>query len=115
MHPLAAGSGSNAALTVLGIILIVVGIVAYWIPTIVGVARRKDIPNFAGVIIINALLGWTVIGWIVALVMAVKSKPKPVAFAPGPYGYAPPPQQPPQTWPQPTAPQPPQWQDPRQP
>jgi hypothetical protein len=57
----------------------------YWTPTIIGIARHKHIPNVGGVIIVNALLGWTVIGWIIALVMAVKSKPQPVVFAPAYY------------------------------
>ena len=131
-HPLAASPPSNAGSTALGFIFLAFGIVAYWVPSIVAIARRKDIPNFAGVIIINFLLGWTFIGWIVALVMAVKSRPQPAVFAPGPYGFAPPPgpfgpsqpgpygygpppQQPPQTFPYPPAQQPQQWQDPRQP
>jgi hypothetical protein len=113
MHPLAAASGSNPALTVLGIVLIVLGIVAYWTPTIIAIFRWKDIPNGGGVIVLN-FFGFTVVCWIIALVMAVKSRPRPVGFAPGPYGFPLPPQQP-QTFPQPTAPQPQQWQDPRQP
>ena len=91
MHPLAAGSGSNAGATVLGFVIWAVIFAAYWTPTIVGIARRRHIPNVGGVIIINALLGWTVIGWIVALVMAVRSAPR------YPYGRPPyPPQYPPQ-------------------
>src|SRR5260221_10869884 len=114
MPSLAAGSCNNAASTVLVIIVWALIIAAYWVPTIIAIFRWKDIPNGGGVIVLN-FFGFTVVCWIIALVMAVRSKPRPVAFAPGPYGFPLPPQQPPQTWPQPTAPQPPQWQNPQQP
>jgi hypothetical protein len=60
MHPLAAASGSNAASTVLGIVLIVVGFAAYWTPTIIAIFRWKDIPNGGGVIVLN-FFGFTVV------------------------------------------------------
>jgi hypothetical protein len=81
--PAATQTASGAASTVLAVVLIILAIAAYWVPTIIAIARHKDIPNFAGVIVINFLLGWMFIGWVVALVMAVRSKPRPVVFAPG--------------------------------
>jgi len=39
----------------------------YFIPTIVGWGHR----NAASVTVINVFLGWTFIGWVVALAMAV--------------------------------------------
>jgi Na+/H+-dicarboxylate symporter len=47
--------------------------VMYWVPTIIAVLRRT--PSALGVAAINFFLGWTVIGWIVALVMALASPP----------------------------------------
>jgi Superinfection immunity protein len=41
----------------------------YVVPTIVAVSR--DMPNKGSTIAINLLLGWTVIGWVVALAMAL--------------------------------------------
>ena len=32
-------------------------------------------PNDGSVIVVNVLLGWTVVGWIIALAMACRSKP----------------------------------------
>lgn len=39
----------------------------YFLPTILG--RKKN--NFNSILILNILLGWTLIGWIVALVWSV--------------------------------------------
>ncbi len=41
----------------------------YFLPTIIVLARRKK--NVLGPILVNVLLGWTVIGWIVALIWAL--------------------------------------------
>ena len=45
----------------------------YWLPTIIAIARRT--PSALGVAAINFFLGWTIIGWIVALVMALAASP----------------------------------------
>ena len=42
-------------------------LVVYFFPTIVAALRSH---NPGGVFIINLLLGWTLMGWVVALVMA---------------------------------------------
>ena len=89
----AAGS-SNGASIALGILFWALIIIAYWVPTIVVLSRKA--PNVGQVVVVNFALGWTFIGWIVALVMALKPKQQPVYLAyppPGPYG--PPPGQPP--------------------
>jgi Superinfection immunity protein len=46
-----------------------VGLVLYLLPTIIVLARRKK--NVLGPILVNVLLGWTVVGWIVALIWAL--------------------------------------------
>jgi len=46
-----------------------VSLALYFLPTIIVVARHKK--NVLGPILVNVLLGWTVIGWIVALIWAV--------------------------------------------
>lgn len=68
----AAASSANPAV---GIIVAILAILAYWLPSIVAVIRR--VPNIGSVIVVDMLLGWTVIGWIVALAMAFRSKPPP--------------------------------------
>jgi hypothetical protein len=44
------------------------GLAIYLLPTIVVIARRKK--NVIGPILVNVLLGWTGVGWIVALLWA---------------------------------------------
>ena len=48
------------------------GIALYLLPTIVAVARGKK--NILGIVLVNVLLGWTFIGWIIALVWACTVK-----------------------------------------
>ena len=43
-------------------------IAIYFMPTIIAVVTRKS--RMVTVLIINAFLGWTVIGWIIAFVLA---------------------------------------------
>ncbi|MFP5318673.1 MAG: superinfection immunity protein [Acidimicrobiia bacterium] len=61
--------------------LILVGL--YFIPLIVALVRK--VPNVGSVGVINFFLGWTLIGWVVALAMAARSAPTP------PSSYRPPP------------------------
>jgi len=46
-------------------------IVFYFIPTAIGLFRYKL--NIWAIILTNIFLGWTVIGWLVALVLSVKN------------------------------------------
>lgn len=48
--------------------------VFYWLPSIIAVSRH--VLGVGQVVVVNALLGWTTIGWIVALVMAFRHVPK---------------------------------------
>lgn len=57
-----------ALLVMLALILIVLGM--YWLPSIVGYFRH--VPHIFSVVVTNALLGWTVIGWLVSLLMALR-------------------------------------------
>ena len=68
-----ASTGSSAGSPVLTVILIIFAIAAYWAPSITAAWRR--VPNTGSVVIVNLFLGWTVIGWIVALAMACRSRP----------------------------------------
>ncbi|WP_285564941.1 MULTISPECIES: superinfection immunity protein [unclassified Streptomyces] len=44
---------------------------AYFVPAFVAFSR--GVPNKGSVFVINLFLGWTVVGWIVALAMAARS------------------------------------------
>lgn len=58
----------------LAIVILLVSVFLYFIPTIVG-WRKK---NIGAIFILNLLLGWTFVGWVVALVWAlVHEEPHP--------------------------------------
>lgn len=56
-----------------GIALLLILGALYFVPLIVAVIRK--VPNIGSVAVIDIFLGWTVIGWVVALAMAVRSRP----------------------------------------
>lgn len=47
------------------------GFVFYFLPSIIALARNKH--NIVTILLLNFFLGWTAIGWIIALFMAVKN------------------------------------------
>jgi hypothetical protein len=47
------------------------GFAMYFLPSIIALARSKR--DIASIILLNFFLGWTMIGWIVALIWAVKT------------------------------------------
>jgi len=59
----------------LGFLFIVLGIVIYFLPTIIGVERRHQ--SAGGITVLNLLLGWTGLGWIIALVWACSAVTSP--------------------------------------
>ena len=59
--------------TVLAVLLLI-GVAFYFIPTVVAIARRSS--NTVAVVLINVFLGWSLIGWIVALVLAATGGPR---------------------------------------
>jgi hypothetical protein len=81
-HAFLLGTAGDAL--VFGAIL-VGGIALYMLPTIVGSVRK--VVNVGSVFAINLLLGWTLIGWAVALAMALRTNP-PHAY---PQMWTPPP------------------------
>ena len=49
------------------------GGVLYFLPAIIAAVRHTH--NATGILLLNIFLGWTVIGWVVALLMALCSMP----------------------------------------
>ena len=41
----------------------------YWLPTVVAVARQAH--SALGVFLVNLFLGWTILGWFVALIWSL--------------------------------------------
>jgi hypothetical protein len=56
-----------------GLLYLAVFAALYFLPTIVG--HQRNVPNLGSIAVINAFLGWTLVGWVVALAMAVRSLP----------------------------------------
>ena len=53
------------------------GFVLYFLPAIIALARNKR--DTTSILLLNLFLGWTAIGWVIALVWAVKhDMPVPV-------------------------------------
>ena len=104
--------------------------VGYLLPWAIGATRNRS--NVAATALVNLLLGWSLVGWVVALVMACGSErpvvvvhnsyappalvqpPQPWGQVPPPYGWA----QPAEPWaqaPQPWSPPPAAWSSPQPP
>jgi Superinfection immunity protein len=56
------------------LVILLLAFVLYWLPTIVAVVRRNELPSVGPVVLVNCFLGWTLVGWVVALAMA--SRPR---------------------------------------
>ena len=57
-------------------------VLLYFVPTIVAIYRAM--PNKGSTIVVNIFLGWTIIGWIVALAMACGKKDSALTFISNP-------------------------------
>ncbi|MGD0155895.1 MAG: superinfection immunity protein [Terracidiphilus sp.] len=52
---------------------LIFGGVLYFLPAIIAALRHTH--NATGILILNIFLGWTVVGWFIALIMALCSMP----------------------------------------
>jgi hypothetical protein len=52
-----------------GIIIFLFSLTLYFLPTIIAIARKQ--PNALAIFLLNFFLGWTFVGWVVALVWSV--------------------------------------------
>jgi hypothetical protein len=64
-------SGDSAAGVVALLVGLTIFVLMYYIPTVVAVIRK--VPNVGSVAVVNTMLGWTFVGWVVALAMAARS------------------------------------------
>lgn len=55
-----------------GSLFVFVMIAGYFLPTLIGFFR--SVQNRWSVAVVNVFLGWTIVGWVIALAMAVRSK-----------------------------------------
>ncbi len=72
-----AASGAGAALggVIILLLIIAIGGGAYLAPSIIGWIRR--VRDIGAVVVINVFLGWTLVGWVVALAMALRTATVP--------------------------------------
>jgi hypothetical protein len=62
--------------------ILVIGLFLYFLPWLISSSRQHH--NQSGIFILNLLIGWTFIGWIVALVMACGEVKHTAAAPPDP-------------------------------
>lgn len=75
---IAAGIGFSVIFAVLvGIILVAIVLGVYFLPTIIALAKRHC--NKGAITVLNIFLGFTYIGWVIALIWAVK-KPERIVI-----------------------------------
>jgi hypothetical protein len=55
------------------IVLLAIGLLLYFLPTVIGWRKR----NVTAIFVLNLFLGWSVIGWIIALVWACTADVQP--------------------------------------
>lgn len=58
--------------TVLAFLLLILFLMVYFMPTVYAHGKR----NFQSIFIVNLFLGWTIIGWVVALAWACYKEKK---------------------------------------
>jgi hypothetical protein len=57
----------------------------HFLPTIIAALRHGR--SVVGIFLLNLFLGWTVIGWVVALIWAITNEPRWMYGYPPPRGY----------------------------
>jgi hypothetical protein len=63
-------------LTVIALLIaFLIALAVYFMPTIVAANRKKS--NTTAIFVLDLLLGWTLIGWVVALVWALAQEARP--------------------------------------
>ena len=72
-----------AVVAVLGLVTLVGFFVLYFLP--ITVARRRRNPDALAVIFVDFLAGWSVIGWIIAMILAFRAQTHAPQIAHGPH------------------------------
>lgn len=75
-YPNYRASSDSDVWVVLAAVLLALFTLGYMLPSSIAIVRK--VRNVGSIIVINFFLGWTLIGWIVALAMAASSKPQPL-------------------------------------
>jgi hypothetical protein len=67
------------------ILLAFVALFLHFLPTFI--AGSRHVQNFWWILLINFFFGWTLIGWVVALIWALNDSPRYVGYIPHPPPY----------------------------
>ena len=62
-------SGEMVLYVVIGVIVLVAVLYVHFLPTIIAYRRRH--PSRTAILLLNLIFGWTLIGWVVALLWAL--------------------------------------------
>ena len=85
---------TGVAGAIMFLIAFAVAVCLYFLPSIVALTRHSH--NLGSVVVLNLFLGWTLVGWVVSLALAVKRLPQPqVIVVQQPLVYQSPPPPPP--------------------
>ncbi|TEA79811.1 superinfection immunity protein [Allopusillimonas ginsengisoli] len=68
----AVGSGTNQIAAIMTPVFFISAIALYFLPTIEGNLRKQA--NINSIALVNIFLGWTLVGWVVAIAWACKEK-----------------------------------------
>ena len=60
------------------VLVVLLGVAVYFLPSLVAIERRKQ--NGTAIFVLNLFLGWTLVGWVVALVWATTKDAQPVTM-----------------------------------
>lgn len=83
------GNDGSGAIALIGfLLLLVLSAALYLIPTLVAVLRKHH--QVGAIVAINILLGWTFLGWVVALALSLSAKRAPASQVNVYNGYGPP-------------------------
>lgn len=58
----------------IGFIMLNIMTIGYFVPSTVAYYRRNECGNVNSIFVLNLFLGWTLVGWVIALIWAMKNK-----------------------------------------
>lgn len=70
------GNGATMPIPLIGLLLLIISIGLYFLPSIV--AKQRNHHNATSIILLNIFLGWTLLGWVIALVWSASALRKNV-------------------------------------
>jgi len=78
-NPSPSVNGALIAGVLIAIVVILLGLTLYFLPTLIAAGRRKR--NALAIFALNLFLGWTLLGWVLALVWSLSVDAQPPARA----------------------------------